>query len=299
MTKQDKKLLNEAQTRRWMKLAKIDNLSEQFIKERYEEEGVKKEEETVQRSTEGAKLSQTPVKQGGNKTMAQETLHKEEETVHKEEENLQEVMPEESPEEAPVGGPPDAGHQEPDGDEVVSEPMVAELVKAIADAITAQTGVAVDVEGAPGGEEGGEEMPPMPGPEGGEEPAGGGMPPMEETGSKRTEEATPPDRKPDIAREGKQRVVKEEFSQAPKVTKQNQSNQGTVKDPYKSQVKVQGVEKPVSAGTNSYPHKMKALEEELRKRVYARIMEDLKRVKEGTVKENKKPAAPATPAKKK
>lgn len=290
MTKQDKKLLNEATARRWMKLAKIDNLSERFIKENYEEEGVKKEEETVQRVPEGAKLSQTPVKQGGNKTMAQET-------IQREEENLQEVMPEESPEEAPVGGdmPPPAA--EPDGDEGgaggVGEPMIADLVKAIADAITAQTGVSVDVEGAggmEGGEQGGEGMPPPPapgGPEGGEE-----MPPMQETGSKRTEDATPPDRKPDMAREGKQRGLKEDFSEAPKVTKQNTANQGSIKDPTKGQVRVDGVEKPESMGTNSYPHKMKAMEEQLFKNVLARLLEAVKKQK-APVQENKKPVTPA------
>lgn len=292
MSKQDKKLLNEAQTRRWMKLAKIDNLSERFIKEQYEEEGVKKEEEGVQRTSEVHKLSQTPVKKGPNKTMAQETVQKEEESV---EENLHEVMPEESPEEAPVGGPPpEMGPGEPDGDEGggVGEPAIADLVKAIADAITATTGVAVDVEGAGGGEEGGEAMPPMPGPEGEEEPAGGGMPPMQETGSKRTEEATPPDRKPDMAREGKQRGLKEDFSEAPKVTKQNTANQGTIKDPTKGEVRVQGVDKPESMGTNSYPHKMKALEEQFAKNVLTKLLEALKKAKAG-VQESKKPATPA------
>lgn len=288
MSKQDKKLLNEAQTLRWMKLANISNLSEKFIKENYEEEeGAKKEEETLQRTSEVHKLSQTPVKQGGNKTMAQESVQQEE--------NLQEVMPEESPEEAPVGGPPEAGPAEPDGDEGgaggVGEPMIADLVKAIADAITAQTGVAVDVEGAgpPAGEpEGGEGMPPPPAEK--PEDEQGGMPPMGERNGHRDHTGTTYDHEGKPIGEGKAKL-KEDFSEAPKVTKQNSSAQGSVKDPYKSQVKVQGVEKPESMGTNSYPHKMKALEEQLMKRVYARIMEDLKKVKEGK--------KPATPAKKK
>lgn len=318
MSKQGKKLLNEDQARRWMKLANISNLSEQFVKERYEEEeGKHKEEESVHRASEGAKLSQTPVKQGGNKTMAQESVHKEEEGMHKEEESIHENMPEETPPEAPVG---DTGHEEPDGDEPVGgEPMIADLVKAIADAITAQTGVAVDVEGSAGGEEGGEEGHEMEPPA--EEPMPGTEKPeagMEETsrlhqlakakqkyGHLKQEEVderkghrdhagTHYDHDGEPMQENKGKL-KEEFSEAPKVTKQNQSAQGSVKDPYKSQVKVQGVEKPESMGSNHYPHKMKALEEQLMKRVYARIMEDLKKVKEAAVKENKKPASkPAT-----
>ena len=48
---------------------------------------------------------------------------------------------------------------EDDAGESVPEPQVQDLVKAIADAITAQTGVAVEVEGS-SGDMGGEEIPP-------------------------------------------------------------------------------------------------------------------------------------------
>ncbi len=279
MTQKNKKLLSEGQALRFMKLANISNLSENFVKENFVEE------EATTKATEGAKLSQTPVKQGGNKTMAQES-------VQKEEESLEEGFPpaEETPPEAPVAdGPPEMGHAEPDGDEAIGEPMIQDLVKAIADAITAKTGVTVDVSGA-GDAMGGEEMPPEDGgelPPPAEEPEGE----MAERKGHRDHTGTRYDHDGEAVKENKQKL-KEDFSEAPKVTKQNQSAQGSVKDPSKSEVRVQGVEKPESMGSNSYPHKMKALEEKITKNILSRLMEEFKKAK-APLKETKKPVQPA------
>lgn len=280
MSKQSKKLLSEGHIKRMMQIAGIQNLAPKFLKENFQEEELNEEEKL---ETEGKSLSQTPIKKGGNKTMAQESFQQQEN------ENLQEVMPDDEPggevPPAPSAPPPaPTGHAEPDGDEPMGgEPMVQDLVKAIADAITAQTGVAVDVQGA-GGMPG--DVPPA-GPEDSPEPPVPEEKPESEVdermGHRDHSGAHYSHGQP--MEEGKK--LNEDFSEAPKVTKQNQSNQGTVKDPYKSQVRVQGADKPESQGSNHYPHKMSQMESLLAQRVLERILEGLQKAK--TVKENKVP----------
>ena len=275
LNKNKKKPLNESQVLRWGTLANIQTLSERFVKENFEAE---KQEESVEQ--EESLKEEFPPSAGG---MGDD-----------------EEIPQPEPQ------------MEPDGDEMggVGEPDIQSLVKAIADAITAQTGVQVGVQG---GAPGAEEMPPeeMPEPE---MDAGGAeeeMPPMGETsrlhqlakakqkygdvkkesevdermghrdhGGAHYQHGQPQESKQPQT-EGKKvnkKVVKEEFSNSPKVTKQNVANQGTVKDPGKGSVRVQGVEKPApylgqtSAG---YPHKMKAMEEQLVKRVLERLLQEL------------------------
>jgi hypothetical protein len=238
-------LIEESRIRRWGKLANIPAYTEKFLKENFE--FVQEEEEEEMPPT-------------GDSPMPPETT---------------EPSPEMPPTEEPAGSS-------------VSEPEVQDLVKAIADAITAQTGVSVEVEGQPSaGDEGGmegEEMPPteeppMPPEAGAEE-----EPPMQETGSKRTPEATPPDRKPDMAREGKQSkkpVVKEEKVQGNEEKKTMPGEQGKVKST--ARPKVDGAEKPepTDPPTNSYPHKLKALEESLLKNP-AFIQKVLERVRKSS-----------------
>lgn len=258
------KFLGESKMSRWGQLAKIPTkLTESFIKKENldEEEELDEDkkglDEDKEVAKEGKSLSQSPIKQGGNKTLA-------------------EGEDEEMPPEAPVGqAPPEAPKPEMPG-AGGNEAMIQDLVKAIADAITQKTGVAVDVQGSAGGEGG--EMPPTD-----EMPPSNDVPseepPVMETGSKRTEDSKPPDRKLDMAREGKQEL-KEEFAEAPKKTMPNKP--GEPKDPYKSQVKVDGVEKPdayLGKTNNSYPHHMKIAENQLAQRVLEGLLKEFKKAK--------------------
>lgn len=322
-------LLNETMVRRWGTLANIPALTSSFLKERKEEddeeeeeEGKKREEESKHREEEGKKMedegrrpSNTPVKQGGNKTLAEkreeeeEGKHREEESKHREEEgkkheeegkhreeeSIMKMVKENpmddegAPPEAPVGEPP-PDHKEPDGDEGgMGEPMVQDLVKAIADAISAQTGVQVAVAGGEGGQG---SMPPSPEDQEDE---------MTKTPNRpMDQERMEQERKGHLDHSGatyingqpqneSKKVVKEDFSEAPQVTKQNSQNQGSVKDNTKEKVRVKGVEKPdayLGKTTAGYPHHMKTMEEQLMKRVLSRLLQEIKKGK--SIQETKK-----------
>lgn len=181
MTKQKERLLEENVKRRMMKLAKLDHLSDKFIKESYE-------------------------------------VQEEEISEALEDDDFQGDMP---PDPAGVLSEPEAPTEEPDGDEAPTEATVQSLVKAIADAITAQTGVAVDVQGSEGSEEGEEMEPEMEPEMGGEEEElqetgskrDGAISPQKPDRASNNPHVTPG------MAEGKQ--LNEEFAEAPKKTMPN------------------------------------------------------------------------------
>lgn len=289
MNKNKKPLLTEQVTSRFMKLANLDNLSQKFLRETF------KEEETVKKEEEGKNLSQSPINKGGNKVLAEKDLEEENK-------DLTEALPpdeSETPPEAPTV-PDAATHGEPDGDEMGmgdmemgNESMVQDLVKALADVITSKTGVAVDVNGSGVGSDSADsDM------ETDMEPATDMPQDLEKSGidddsSKMQERMGHRDhsgasyghgqpQEENLNKKEESKQLKEEFSQSPKVTNQNKQNQGTIKDPTKGQVKLQGTEKPdpyLGKSSAGYPHKMAQLEHQITQRVYSRILEDLKKFK--------------------
>ena len=111
---------------------------------------------------------------------------------------------------------------------------------------------------------------------------------MKPNKQKRTPESTPADRKPDMKFENKKnkgKTLKEETQnnlqkdpKEPKTTTPN--NPGKVKN--SPRPSVAGAMKPeaTNPATNSYPHKMKALEEKLFERVLERILQEVRSKKQ-------------------
>ena len=224
-----------------MELAKIGKYSKKFLKENKVEEETQElaEGEEMGDEPEGDSPPEAPVASGGS----------------------------EMPPPAPAAPPAPAGN--------LGEPEIQALVKAFADFITQQSGVpvAVEPEGGMGGE-----IPPagdVPPPSmGGEEE----VPPVMETGSKRTPEVTPPDRKPDMAREGKKSCEEETLEEAtasePKKTYPNEKNQGKPKKG--EHPSVEGADKPKAIEGAPADAKMKTLEEALVKRILAKLVQEVK-----------------------
>ena len=262
--KAKKPLLTEGTVHRFMKLANISNLSEQFVNNKFGDEEEKKLAQEV-RTQNSQRASGT--------------------------DRLGEAAP---PEEAPsiptddgseMPPPDDMGMGEPDGDENggVGEATIEKLVSAIADVISQQTGVPVSVEG--GGEMGGE-MPPADDMGMGEEPgAGGEMPPSD---------VNPEDEEmaegQSIVAEGANVIEK------PKVTNPNEAAQGKVKN--STREAVPGVKAPEEymtglGGSKMKDHKMKELEENLVKKILAKVLLEVRKVKENKAKA--KPVVAAKP----
>lgn len=224
-----------------MELAKIGKYSKKFLKEsKVAEEAQELAEGEMEDEPEGDSPPEAPVADGGS-----------------------DVPPPPAPAAPPAPG----------GD--LGEPQIQALVKAFADFITQQSGVPVAVE--PEGEMGGEMPPPAgdvpPPPMGGEEEM-----PVMETGSKRTPESTPPDRKGDMAREGKKSCEEETLEEAtasePKKTYPNEKNQGKPKKGEHPSVDGADKAKPMEGAPADA--KMKALEEAFIKRILAKLVQEVK-----------------------
>ena len=69
-----------------------------------------------------------------------------------------------------------------------------------------------------------------------------------------------------------------------KVTHQNEAGQGKIQDSTKGQVKLKGAPTPKSMGEAGYPHKLKALEEQIFNRVLQRLLEAAKKAKKKSPK---------------
>lgn len=125
MRKSNKLQLNESVTRRFMKLANLDNLSETFVQERYHED-----EEMEEVKTSEQEAGRVPA--GTNRALDElddsEMDNDEEVSDMDAEMSSDEEMPEDEPAPSPE-----------------LEAEVEDLVKAIADAISVKTGVDVSV----------------------------------------------------------------------------------------------------------------------------------------------------------
>ena len=179
-----KKLLEESAVRKFMKIAGLQPLTESFIKDNLEEnergatfgradedarlenlqekdklkevEGLKEDSTKVQEESKDAQLEEKKDLVGKPKKVAGSHADQKLKPAKASTKNM--VKENDEVDLVPADAPPvdDLPHAEPDGDEVVGAAGgldVSSLVRAIAAAIEAETGVRVDVEGAEAGAE--------------------------------------------------------------------------------------------------------------------------------------------------
>lgn len=277
--KSGKQLIEESRAVRWMKLANIAPLSESFVKDTF---GKQEESEEVDEI-----LTQNQARARGDTDRLNESPIP----------AVAAEGDEEMPPEAPVEEPP------MDGGEMGGESMegdVEAFLSQVADALTAYSGVPVDVSSDAGGAEGGEEMPPDMGGE--EVPAE--EPAMEEgEGAEEVAEGEEPEALQEEQSPVGAKTTSSSMNNPPTPKSTKQADPGKPKDPMKGEVRVKGAEKPTQMESDSYygskGHQWKALEERLMKRVYERLISDLKEAKvrkESAAKKNESLVAPASPA---
>lgn len=252
-----KNLLEEARVKRWMKLAKLDSLTESFAKENFSASSKPLEEEEVD-----------------------EVLTKNQSRATGSPDRLNEMDDETPDQEAPsmdMGSDMGSGDDMPPtdaGDDAGLEGDVETFLSQVADSLTSFTGVPVDVSSD-------SESPEAPevGDAGSAEPSD--MEPMEEpAGEEEPEEEVMQEEKSPVGA----KTTSSSMNNPPAPKKTMQADQGKIKDPMKSDVRVKGAEKPTQM-SGQKDHKYTALEERLVRNVLKRLVQEIKRAKE---KKNKK-----------
>jgi len=228
IAKKNKKqqLLDEGTVRKFMKLANIGSLTDSFLKERKDIDEEKQEE-----------MDEVKTKEQSRSGAAPDRL-----------DEMPEEMPPSSVDSAPLS-PMDT--EAPQDDQAVSEPMIQDLVKAIADAIQAQTGVGIDVEGS----------------------ESSGSDEQELASDEMQQEVAPP--APTFATQpGVPSLSESGRNTPPAPPKTMPATPGEVKKT--SRENVEGAETPTKMEGAPKDHKMKPLEEKLVRRVLERLLSELK-----------------------